>query len=66
MTNRQLARRHMRLAAIGPYRIDLERRHGARFSYWRGGQATPWPWRELVVPGLGSLILGRRTARKGL
>jgi hypothetical protein len=58
--------RHRPMAAIGHYRLDFQHYRAARFSYWSGGHKTPWPWWEITVPRLGSLILGRRKARAAL
>lgn len=50
---------------FGPYRLYVKRYRGARrFGYWRGGQATAWPWRQWFVPGIGSIVLARSRPRK--
>lgn len=47
---------------IGAYRVDFTRVAGG-FAVRSGGQATEWPWRQLVIPGVGSLVLGRTRPR---
>lgn len=52
-------RRTFPLGKLGAYRLDFERCQPPRFTVRRAGRATPWPWRELCVPAVGSFIVSR-------
>lgn len=49
---------------VGPYRLDVSRRTGMSFAVRSGGDATPWPWREIVVPGIAAFVLSRTRTRQ--
>lgn len=44
---------------LGRFRVDFERNRERRFAVRSGGQATAGPWRELVIPWVGSFIFSR-------
>lgn len=48
---------------FGRYRVDFERNNERRFRLRSGGQATPGPWNELVIPWIGSFIFSRARSR---
>lgn len=52
----------MRIYRLGAHRIDW-RPGGRVFAAWSGGGATEWPWRQLVVPWIGSFTLSRTRPR---
>lgn len=52
-----------KIIAVGRWRLDFERFSRYRLAFRSGGQATAWPWREVAIPGVGSLVLGRTRPR---
>jgi hypothetical protein len=51
-----------RIFKVGRYRVDIHRHKGG-FAVRSGGRETEWPWREIAIPRVCSVLIGRTCPR---